>query len=45
MGVSNHELTQIFYDGFGPQDRYLLDVASDSTSDETNSYGHCMHTI
>ena len=27
-GVSNHELTQIFYDGLGPQDRYLLDAAS-----------------
>ena len=30
-GVSNHELTQIFYDGLGPQDRYLLDAASGST--------------
>ena len=30
-GVSNHELTQIFYDGLGPQDRYLLDVASGGT--------------
>ena len=30
-GVSNHELTQIFYDGFGPQDRYLLDIASGGT--------------
>ena len=30
-GVSNHELTQIFYDGFGPQDRYLLDAASGGT--------------
>ena len=29
--MSNHELTQIFYDGLGPQDRYLLDVASDDT--------------
>ena len=29
-GVSNHELTQIFYDGLGPQDRYLLDIASDT---------------
>ena len=29
-GVSNHELTQIFYDGLGPQDRYLLDAASGS---------------
>ena len=27
-GVSNHKLTQIFYDGLGPQDRYLLDAAS-----------------
>ena len=25
--MSNHELTQIFYDGLGPQDRYLLDAA------------------
>ena len=30
-GVSNHELTQILYDGLGPQDRYLLDAASDGT--------------
>ena len=30
-GMSNHELTQIFYDGLGPQDRYLLDAASGST--------------
>ena len=30
-GVSNHELTQIFYDGLGPKDRYLLDVASRGT--------------
>ena len=30
-GVSNHELAQIFYDGLGPQDRYLLDAASGST--------------
>ena len=29
--MSNHELTQIFYDGLGPQDRYLLDVASGGT--------------
>ena len=28
-GVSNHELTQIFYDGLDLQDRYLLDAASD----------------
>ena len=30
-GVSNHELTQIFYDGLGSQDRYLLDAASGGT--------------
>ena len=30
-GVSNHELTHIFYDGLGPQGRYLLDVASGGT--------------
>ena len=30
-GVSNHELIQIFYDGLGPQDRYLLDAASGGT--------------
>ena len=30
-GVSNHELTQIFYDKLGPQDRYLLDAASGGT--------------
>ena len=29
--MSNHELTQIFYDGLGLQDRYLLDVDSDGT--------------
>ena len=29
--VSNHELTQIFYDGLGLQDRYLLDAASGGT--------------
>ena len=29
--VSNHELTQIFYDGLGPQDRYLLDAARGGT--------------
>ena len=29
--MSNHELTQIFYNGSGPQDRYLLDVASGGT--------------
>ena len=26
MGVSNHELTEIFCDGLGPQDRYSLDA-------------------
>ena len=30
-GVSNHELTHIFYDGLGPEDRYLLDAASSGT--------------
>ena len=30
-GVSNHELTQIFNDVLGPQDRYLLDTASGGT--------------
>ena len=30
-GVSNHELTQILYDGLGPQDIYLLDAASGGT--------------
>ena len=29
--MSNHELTQIFYDGLCPQDRYLLDAASGVT--------------
>ena len=29
--MSNHGLTQIFYDGLGPQDRYLLDAASGDT--------------
>ena len=29
--MSNHELTQIFYDGLGSQDRYLLDAASGGT--------------
>ena len=29
--VSNHELKQIFYDGLGPKDRYLIDTASGST--------------
>ena len=29
--MSNHELTQFFYDGLGPQDRYLLDAASGGT--------------
>ena len=30
-GVSNHGLTQIFYDGLGLQDRYILDAASGGT--------------
>ena len=30
-GVSNHELTQIFYGGLGLQDRYLLDASSGGT--------------
>ena len=30
-GVPNHKLTQIFYDGLGPQDIYLLDAASGNT--------------
>ena len=30
-GVSDQELTQIFYDGLGPQDRYFLDAASGGT--------------
>ena len=30
-GASNHELTHIFYDKLGPQDRYHLDAASDGT--------------
>ena len=29
--MSNHELTQIFYDELGPQDRYLLDATSGGT--------------
>ena len=29
--MSNHELTQTFYDGLVPQNRYLLDAASSST--------------
>ena len=29
--MSNHELTQIFYDELGPQDRYLIDAASGGT--------------
>ena len=29
--MSNHELTQIFYDGLGLQDRYLFDATSDGT--------------
>ena len=30
-GVSNHELTQIFYDMLGLQDKYLLNAASGGT--------------
>ena len=30
-GVSNHELMKIYYDGVGPQDRYLLDATSSGT--------------
>ena len=29
--MSNHELAQQFYDGLGPKDKYLLDVASGGT--------------
>ena len=29
--MSNHELTQIFYDGLGSKDRYHLDAASSGT--------------
>ena len=29
--MSNHELTRIFYDGLGLQDRYLLDATSGDT--------------
>ena len=29
--MTNHELTQIFYDGLSPQDRYLLDATSSGT--------------
>ena len=29
--MSNHKLTQIFYDGLGPQDIYFLDSASGGT--------------
>ena len=36
-GVSNHKLTQIFYDGLGPWDRYLLDAASDGTFTRANT--------
>ena len=31
VSSSNHELRQIFYDGLGRQDRYLLDAASGGT--------------
>ena len=27
-GIPKHEITQIFYDGLGALDRYLLDAAS-----------------
>ena len=30
-GVSNHKLMQMLYDGLGPQDKYLLDVATSGT--------------
>ena len=30
-GLFKHELTQIFYDGLDPQDRYFLDAASGDT--------------
>ena len=29
--MSNHELTQIFYDGLGSQDRYVFDATSGAT--------------
>ena len=29
--MSNHEITEIFYDGLGPQDRYLIHAASGGT--------------
>ena len=29
--MSNHELIEIFYDGLGPKNRYLLDTASSGT--------------
>ena len=29
--MSTHEITQILYDGLGPQDKYLLDSASGGT--------------
>ena len=32
QGMSNHELTQVFYDGLGPQDKYLLDAAKGAPS-------------
>ena len=31
MPVSQHEITQIFYDGLGGQDRYFLGVTSGDT--------------
>ena len=30
-GIPKHEITQIFYDGLGAPDRYLLDAASGGT--------------
>ena len=30
-GIPKHEITQIFYDGLGALDRYLLDAASGGT--------------
>ena len=30
-GIPKHEITQIFYDGLGAHDQYLLDAASGGT--------------
>ena len=30
-GIPKHEITQIFYDGLGALDQYLLDTASEGT--------------